>query len=142
MNDQKNADISIEDAVSAAADLGCAPEAGEEKTEPYRLYLREDQIPTQYYNVRADMPEKPEPMRLPNGKAATFEDIRPVFCDELVRQELDDDTRYIDIPRRRARDVQSVSPVSAVSRLQPGTCFGYARQDLLQVRRQQHLGFA
>jgi len=98
MNDQKNTDTPIEGAVSAAADLGCAPEASKERNEPYRLYLREDQIPTQYYNVRADMPEKPEPMRLPNGKAATFEDIRPVFCDELVRQELDDDTRYIDIP--------------------------------------------
>ena len=98
MNDQKNTDTSIEGAVSAAADLGFTPEASKENNEPYRLYLREDQIPTQYYNVRADMPEKPEPMRLPNGKAAAFENIRPVFCDELVRQELDDDTRYIDIP--------------------------------------------
>ena len=131
MNDQKNTDTSIEGAVSAAADLSFTTEAGKEKNEPYRLYLREDQIPTQYYNVRADMPEKPAPMRLPNRKAATFEDIRPVFCDELVRQE-----------RRRARDVQGVAPVSAASRLQPGTCFGDARQDLLQVRRQQHLGFA
>ena len=34
---------------------------------PYRLYLRQDQIPTQWYNLRADMPEPPEPMRLPNG---------------------------------------------------------------------------
>ena len=67
-------------------------------TEPYRLYLREDQIPTLYYNVRADMPQKPEPMRLPNGKIAEFDDIRPVFCDELIRQELDDDTRYFEIP--------------------------------------------
>ena len=53
---------------------------------PYRLYLREDQIPQQWYNVRADMPEKPEPMRLPNGAVAEFEHITPVFCDELVRQ--------------------------------------------------------
>lgn len=35
---------------------------------PYRLYLREDQIPTQWYNLRADMPEPPEPLRLPNGQ--------------------------------------------------------------------------
>lgn len=98
MNDQKNTDTPTEGAASAATDLSFTPEASKEGNEPYRLYLREDQIPTQYYNVRADMPEKPEPMRLPNGKAATFEDIRPVFCDELVRQELDDDTRYIDIP--------------------------------------------
>ena len=34
---------------------------------PHRLYLREDQIPARWYNLRADMPEKPEPIRLPNG---------------------------------------------------------------------------
>ena len=67
-------------------------------TDPYRLYLREEQIPTRWYNLRADMVERPEPMRLPNGKVAEFDDIRPVFADELVRQELDDDTAYVDIP--------------------------------------------
>ena len=67
-------------------------------SDPYRLYLREEQIPTRWYNLRADMVEKPEPMRLPNGKVAEFDDIRPVFADELVRQELDDDTAYVDIP--------------------------------------------
>ena len=65
---------------------------------PHRLYLREGQIPTQWYNLRADMPEKPEPIRLPNGQVAAPEDLAPVFCDELVRQELDDDTAYVDIP--------------------------------------------
>ncbi|MEG0026739.1 MAG: TrpB-like pyridoxal phosphate-dependent enzyme [Raoultibacter sp.] len=65
---------------------------------PHRLYLSEEQIPTQWYNLRADMPQVPEPMRLPNGALATPEDIAPVFCDELVRQELDDTTAYCDIP--------------------------------------------
>ncbi len=65
---------------------------------PYRLYLREDQIPTQWYNLRADMPEKPDPMRLPDGSVVRPEDIAHVFCDELVSQELDDDTAYFDIP--------------------------------------------
>lgn len=65
---------------------------------PYRLYLREDQIPTQYYNLRADMPHPPAPMRLPDGMVAQFEHIAPVFADELVRQELDDETPYVDIP--------------------------------------------
>ncbi len=65
---------------------------------PYRLYLREDQIPTQWYNLRADMPEPPEPMRLPDGKVAEAADIAPVFCDELVAQELDDETALFDIP--------------------------------------------
>ena len=65
---------------------------------PYRLYLREDQIPTQWYNLRADMPEKPEPLRLPDGRVAEAADLAPVFCDELVRQELDDATPCFDIP--------------------------------------------
>lgn len=65
---------------------------------PYRLYLRENQIPTAWYNLRVDMPEKPEPMRLPNGKIATHEDLAPVFADALVDQELDDNTALIDIP--------------------------------------------
>lgn len=68
------------------------------ETSPYRLYLREDQIPTQWYNLRADMPEPPDPMRLPNGAVATAADISPVFCDALVEQELDDNTAYFDIP--------------------------------------------
>lgn len=65
---------------------------------PYRYYLREEQIPTQWYNLRADMPEPPEPMRLANGKVVEPADIEPIFCGELVRQELDDTTVYIDIP--------------------------------------------
>ena len=65
---------------------------------PYRLYLRENQIPTAWYNLRANMPEKPEPMRLPNGKIATHEDLASVFADALVDQELDDNTALIDIP--------------------------------------------
>ena len=70
----------------------------ETTTSPYRLYLREEQIPTAWYNLRADMPEKPEPMRLPNGKVATHEDLAPVFADALIDQELDDTTALIDIP--------------------------------------------
>lgn len=69
-----------------------------ENAVPHRLYLKEDQIPTQWYNLRADMPEPPEPMRLPNGAVAKPEDIAPVFCDALVAQELDDETAYFDIP--------------------------------------------
>jgi len=65
---------------------------------PHRIYLREDQIPTQWYNLRADMPEVPDPIRLPNGVVAQHEHLAPVFCDELVKQELDDETAYVDIP--------------------------------------------
>lgn len=74
-----------------------APATAEESA-PYRVYLREDQTPTVFYNLRADMPEAPEPMRLPNGAIATPVDISPVFCEELSRQELDDQTEYYEIP--------------------------------------------
>lgn len=65
---------------------------------PYRTYLSEQQIPTAWYNLRADMPEKPEPMRLPNGAVATHADLAPVFADALIDQELDDETPYVEIP--------------------------------------------
>ena len=68
------------------------------KKDPYRIYLSEDQIPRQWYNLRADMPTKPAPMRLPNGVVAEVEHIAPVFAEELCRQELDDQTAYFDIP--------------------------------------------
>ena len=66
--------------------------------EPYRLYLREDQIPTSWYNLRADMPEKPDPIRLTNGAVAGHADLAPVFADKLVDQELDDTTPEFAIP--------------------------------------------
>lgn len=69
------------------------------KNVPHRLYLSEDQIPRQWYNLRADMKNAPMPMINPaTGKEATLEDLYPVFCKELAQQELDNETRYIDIP--------------------------------------------
>nr|WP_297703310.1 TrpB-like pyridoxal phosphate-dependent enzyme [uncultured Butyrivibrio sp.] len=66
---------------------------------PYKIYLSEDEIPRQWYNVRADMKNKPAPLLNPATlKPMTFDDLRPVFCDELIKQELDDTTPYIDIP--------------------------------------------
>ena len=66
---------------------------------PNRIYLPEDRIPRQWYNLRADMKEKPEPLRNPaTGKPVTLEELEPVFCTELARQELDDSTPYFDIP--------------------------------------------
>ena len=66
--------------------------------DPYRIYLAEDQIPTSWYNLRADMATKPGRMLLPDGTPAEVAHISPVFADELCRQELDDDTRYVEIP--------------------------------------------
>lgn len=70
------------------------------KTEiPYKIYLGEDEIPTQWYNVRADMKNKPAPLLNPaTGKPLTMEDLNAVFCEELNKQELDVDTPYFDIP--------------------------------------------
>lgn len=66
---------------------------------PHRLYLTEDQMPTKWYNLRADMKDKPDPMLNPEtGKPVVSEDLYPVFCEKLAHQELDDTTRYIDIP--------------------------------------------
>ncbi|MCI8857659.1 MAG: TrpB-like pyridoxal phosphate-dependent enzyme [Clostridiaceae bacterium] len=66
---------------------------------PHRLYLTEDQMPTQWYNLRADMPEQPDPMLNPaTGKPLTEEELYPIFCKELAHQEMDGQTRWIDIP--------------------------------------------
>lgn len=66
---------------------------------PYKTYLEEHEIPKQWYNVRADMPVKPAPLLNPGtGKPLTLEEMEPIFCTELIKQELDNDTPYIDIP--------------------------------------------
>jgi len=66
---------------------------------PYKIYLTEEEMPTHYYNVRADMKKKPAPLLNPGtGKPLTFEEMQPIFCDELIKQELDDTTAYIPIP--------------------------------------------
>ena len=70
-----------------------------EKQIPYKIYLAENEIPTQWYNVRADMKNKPAPLLNPGtGKPLSLEELSPIFCEELCRQELDNDTAYFDIP--------------------------------------------
>jgi tryptophan synthase beta chain len=66
---------------------------------PTRLYLSEDEIPRYWYNLRADMKNKPDPLLHPGTlKPASAGDLEAVFCKEPVKQELDDDTRLIPIP--------------------------------------------
>ena len=66
---------------------------------PYKIYLNEEEMPKQYYNVRADMVNKPAPLLNPGtGEPMTAEELEAVFCKELVAQELDNENRYIDIP--------------------------------------------
>ena len=67
---------------------------------PYKIYLSENEIPKAWYNVRADMKIKPAPLLNPGtGQPMTAEELGAVFCDELVAQELDNDTAYIPIPQ-------------------------------------------
>lgn len=66
---------------------------------PYKTYLSESEMPTKWYNVRADMKNKPAPLLNPGTlKPMTAQELAPVFCDELVKQELDDTTPYFEIP--------------------------------------------
>ena len=66
---------------------------------PYKIYLEESEMPKQWYNVRADMKNKPAPLLNPQTlQPMTFEELQGVFCDELIKQELDVTTPYIDIP--------------------------------------------
>ena len=69
-------------------------------TIPYKIYLEEHEMPKAWYNVRADMKNKPAPLLHPGThQPMTAADLEPVFCKELVQQELDDVTPYIDIPQ-------------------------------------------
>lgn len=66
---------------------------------PHRLYLSEDQIPRQWYNLRADMKDLPDPLLNPATlQPVKEEELHPIFCKKLAHQELDCQTRYIDIP--------------------------------------------
>lgn len=70
-----------------------------EKTIPYKIYLEESEMPTAWYNVRADMKTKPAPLLNPGTlKPMEAEELSAVFCDDLVAQELDNDTPYFEIP--------------------------------------------
>ena len=67
---------------------------------PYKIYLSENEIPTTWYNVRADMKNKPAPLLNPGTlKPMTAEELSAVFCEDLVAQELDNDNAYIPIPQ-------------------------------------------
>lgn len=70
-----------------------------EQTIPYKIYLNEDEMPKEWYNMRADMKNKPAPLLNPGtGQPMTLEELSGVFCKELAEQELDDTTKLIPIP--------------------------------------------
>ena len=67
---------------------------------PYKIYLEENEMPKEWYNVRADMKNKPAPLLNPGThEPMKAEELEQVFCKELVKQELDNDTPYIEIPK-------------------------------------------
>ncbi len=71
-----------------------------EKTIPYKIYLEESEMPKVWYNLRADMKNKPAPLLNPATlQPMTAKDLSPIFCEELIRQELDDTTAYFSIPQ-------------------------------------------
>ena len=66
---------------------------------PYKIYLNEDEMPKAWYNMRADMKNKPAPLLNPGThEPMKAEELAPVFCEELIKQELDNDTPFIEIP--------------------------------------------
>ena len=67
---------------------------------PYKIYLEEDEMPKAWYNVRADMVNKPAPLLNPETlQPITEDELAKVFCRELAKQELDETTAYIPIPQ-------------------------------------------
>lgn len=70
-----------------------------ERKIPYKIYLEESEMPKFWYNLRADMKNKPAPLLNPGTlKPMTADELFPVFCEELIQQELDDTTAYFEIP--------------------------------------------
>ena len=66
---------------------------------PYKIYLTEDELPKAWYNLRADMINKPAPLLNPGThEPMKAEELAPVFCEELIQQELDNNTAYFEIP--------------------------------------------
>ena len=66
---------------------------------PHRLYLTEDQMPQKWFNLRSAMAEQPDPLLHPGTlRPLGVDDLSPIFCEELARQELDGATAYVDIP--------------------------------------------
>ncbi|MCU6760875.1 Tryptophan synthase beta chain [uncultured Roseburia sp.] len=82
---------------------------------PYKIYLEESEMPTQWYNVRADMKNKPAPLLNPGTlEPMTLEELSQVFCTELAKQELDDTNAYIDIPEEIQKFYKMYRPAPLV----------------------------
>ena len=86
-----------------------------DKKIPYKIYLEENEMPRQWYNVRADMKNKPAPLLNPGTlEPMTLDELSQVFCRELAKQELDDTTAYIDIPEEILKFYRMYRPAPLV----------------------------
>lgn len=66
---------------------------------PYKIYLSENELPKEWYNVRAEMKNKPAPLLHPVAyKPIGLNELTPIFCEELAKQELNDTDKWIEIP--------------------------------------------
>ena len=67
---------------------------------PYKTYLTEEELPKAWYNLRSAMKTKPAPLLHPGThQPMKAEELAPVFCEDLIAQELDNDTEYFQIPQ-------------------------------------------
>jgi len=99
-----------------------------------KITLTEKELPTHWYNIVADMTNKPLPPLNPVTKqAASKEDFLPIFAEELVNQEFSQE-RFIEIPEQ----VQDLASDSASQSLWTGKSPGYPGQDLFQKRKYQY----
>lgn len=94
---------------------------------PYRTYLTEEQMPKYWYNLRADMKEQHDPLLNPaTMQPVTVEDLRPVFCDELAKQELNQHRPLYPYSRGNPGILQALPSLSPDPRLQFGKGAGHA----------------
>jgi len=82
---------------------------------PYKIYLEEHEIPESWYNLRSDMKNKPAPLLNPGTREPMkFEELQGVFCDELIKQELDDTTAFFEIPEEIKKFYKMYRPAPLV----------------------------
>ena len=103
-----------------------------EKKIPYKIYLSEEELPKAWYNLRADMVNKPAPLLNPQTfQPMTAEELEQVFCKELVKQELDETNAFIEIPEE-IRDFYKMYRPAPLIR-------AYCLEEKLQTPRQDLL---
>lgn len=86
-----------------------------EKEIPYKIYLEESEMPSKWYNMRADMKNKPAPLLNPGTlQPMTLEELSGVFCEELAKQELNETDAYIEIPEEIKKFYKMYRPAPLV----------------------------